>query len=74
MPLVTAEKLMKRAFVWFAMTPASVVLPTPGGPQKIMEDTASCSMMRRKTLPSPSRCCCPTISSIVCGRSLAGSG
>ena len=32
MPLVTAEKSIKFAFVRFAMMRASVVLPTPGGP------------------------------------------
>ena len=37
MPLVTAEKSMNVAFVRWAMMRASVVFPTPGGPQKIME-------------------------------------
>ena len=41
MPLVTALKLMKFAFVRPAMIRASVVLPTPGGPQKIIDDTRS---------------------------------
>ena len=75
-PLVTAEKLMKRALVIRAMTPARVVLPTPGGPQKIMEEMLSCSMSFRSTLPLPSRCCCPTISSKLRGliRAASGSG
>ena len=55
------------------MTWARVVLPTPGGPQKIMEETMSCWMMRRSTIPSPKRCCWPTTSSMVRGRSRAGS-
>ena len=38
MPLVTAEKSTKADFVLAAMIRASVVLPTPGGPQKIMEE------------------------------------
>lgn len=74
MPLVTAEKLMNLARVWLAMTWARVVFPTPGGPQKIMEETMSCWMILRSTFPSPKRCCCPTTSSMVWGRSRAGSG
>ena len=38
MPLVTAEKSMNAALVRLAIIRASVVLPTPGGPQKIMEE------------------------------------
>ena len=74
MPLVTAEKSMKEALVQLAMMRASVVLPTPGGPQKIMEDTWSVSIRRRSTLPGPNRCVCPTYSSSVAGRSRAASG
>ena len=37
MPLMTAENSMKLAWVVSAMILARVVLPTPGGPQKIME-------------------------------------
>ena len=37
-PLVTAEKSIKAAFVRLAMILARVVFPTPGGPQKIMEE------------------------------------
>ena len=39
MPLVTALKLMNSAWVRWAMIMARVVLPTPGGPQKIMDGT-----------------------------------
>ena len=74
MPLVTAEKSMNVALVWFAMMRASVVLPTPGGPQKIMEEIWSCSIRRRSTLPGPSRWVWPTNSESVCGRSRAASG
>ena len=74
MPLVTAEKSMKAAFVRRAMIRASVVLPTPGGPQKIIEATWSDSISRRSTFPGPIRCCWPTNSSSVSGRSRAASG
>ena len=74
MPLVTAEKSMNFALVRFAMMRASVVLPTPGGPQKIIEPTLSFSISRRSTFPSPSRCFCPQYSSSVRGRSRAASG
>ena len=39
MPLVTALKSMKLAWVRPAMMRARVVFPTPGGPQKIIEET-----------------------------------
>ena len=38
-PLVTALKSTKCDCVRSAMIRASVVFPTPGGPQKIIEDT-----------------------------------
>ena len=41
MPLVTALKLMNSALVRLAMMLANVVFPTPGGPQKIMEEMVS---------------------------------
>ena len=74
MPLVTALKLMKFAFVRAAMICASVVLPTPGGPQKIMEDTRSSSISCRSTLPLPSKWRCPANSSSVRGRIRVASG
>ena len=74
MPLVTAEKSIKAALVLLAIIRASVVLPTPGGPQKIMEEIWSLSIKRRRTLPLPKRCVCPTYSSRVWGRSRAASG
>ena len=55
MPLVTAEKSIKAALVRLAMMRASVVLPTPGGPQKIIDEIWSLSISRRSTLPGPSR-------------------
>ena len=65
---------MKEALVCRAMTLASVVLPTPGGPQKIMEHMLSEEISRRRTLPGPSRCCCPAISSSEEGRIRAARG
>ena len=59
-PLVTALKLIKSAWVRPAMMLARVVLPTPGGPQKIMEEIWSFSISCRSILPGPSRCSCPT--------------
>lgn len=53
MPLVTALKLMNWALVRFAIIPARVVLPTPGGPQKIMDGILSCSMSWRSSFPFP---------------------
>ena len=74
MPLVTAEKLMNSAFVFSAMIRASVVFPTPGGPQKIMEEMRSCSISLRSTLPGPVTCVCPAKSSSVFGRRRSARG
>ena len=93
MPLMTAENSMKfhpsdedlspgtpaLACVVSAMILASVVLPTPGGPQRIMEpDPESSSLSRsictRNGLPGPSRCSCPLYSSRVRGRIRSAKG
>ena len=73
-PAVTAERATKRARVPRAMTLASVVLPLPGGPQKIIEGTTSRSSARRSARPGPSRCSCPTTSSSVRGRMRSARG
>ena len=73
-PLVTAEKSMNLAFVPPAIMRASVVLPTPGGPQKNIEPILSPSIIRRSTLPLPKSCSCPKNSSRLRGLSLAASG
>ena len=73
-PLVTAEKSINVDFVLPAIMRASVVFPTPGGPQKIMDPILSLSIRRRRTFPSPSKCVCPTNSSSVRGRNRAASG
>ena len=74
MALVTAENVMNDAFVCVAMMCASVVFPTPGGPQKIMEDRWSLSMRRRSIFPGPTRCRCPAYSSNVRGLRRAARG
>ncbi len=50
------------------MTCASVVLPVPGGPHKMMDEKSlSASMARRNSLPSPTICSCPMYLSNVRG-------
>ena len=39
-----------------------VVLPTPGGPHKIIDGKFPDSMATRKDFPSPKICFCPAIS------------
>src|SRR6266446_807964 len=73
-PASTAEKGTKRAPATWAMRKASVVLPVPGGPQRIMEWSCPSSSARRRTLPGPIRCCWPTTSSRVRGRMRSASG
>ena len=73
-PLVTAENVTKRALVVRAMTFASVVFPTPGGPQKIIDGTLSFAIIPRRTFPSPIKCPWPATSSRVRGRSRSASG
>jgi hypothetical protein len=62
-PLVTAEKGTKCAFVWRAIKCANVVLPEPGGPQKMMEESRSCSIARRNGRSGAVISSCPTKSS-----------
>ena len=73
-PLVTALKLIKSAFVCPAMILARVVFPTPGGPQNIMEEIWSRSMSCLSIFPFPSRCSCPTKFSRESGRSRLARG
>src|SRR5579872_686505 len=73
-PALTALIATKLEAVRLAMTLASVVLPEPGGPQKIIEPTWSCSIDRRRILPGPRMCSWPTNSSKVRGRIRAASG
>src|SRR6202011_224492 len=74
MPARTAENSMKSALVMRAMILARVVLPVPGGPQKIIDVGSSCSICTRNGFPGPTRCSCPTNSSSVRGRIRSASG
>ena len=65
---------MNLACVISAMTRASVVLPLPGGPEKITEGKRSASMARRKSLPGARICSWPTNSSSERGRMRVASG
>ena len=56
------------------MSWASVVLPVPGGPQRITDDSRSASIRVRSGRPAARRWSWPTISSSVAGRSRAASG
>ena len=51
-----------------------VVLPTPGGPHKIMEGSLPLSIAVRSMLPLPVKCSWPISSSSVVGRSRSASG
>ena len=57
-----------------AMSRAIVVLPVPGGPQRITEERRSPSISARSGRPGASRSRWPTTSSSVRGRSRAASG
>jgi hypothetical protein len=61
-PERTAEKLTNFDFVSLARIRANVVLPEPGGPQKIIENSLSDSIARLSRDPSPSRCFWPMYS------------
>ena len=72
---VTADSGTKAlAVVVPAMSWARVVLPVPGGPQRITEDRRSASIRARSGMPGPSRCSWPTTSSRRAGRIRAASG
>ena len=74
MPDMTAENSINVACVSAAMILARVVLPVPGGPQKIIEVGSSCAMASESGLPGPSRCSCPTNSSSARGLMRSASG
>src|SRR2546422_7594121 len=57
-----------------AISEASVVLPEPGGPQRIIECSSPRSSAARSTRPGPSRCSWPTISSSERGRMRSARG
>ncbi len=53
---------------------AMVVLPTPGGPHKIIEGTIPFSIAVLSMLPLPVRCCWPARSLSEVGRILSANG
>src|SRR3954454_4000208 len=72
--LEVAEKATNCARVVLAMIRASVVLPEPGGPQKIIDGMRSVSIALRRKRPGASSSLRPTTSSSVLGRTRSGSG
>src|SRR5438477_5375086 len=73
-PARTALKDTNLAFVVSAMMRASVVLPVPGGPHRMMDCRRSRSIASRSGLPGASSSPWPTNSSKVRGRIRSGSG
>ena len=73
-PAETADRPTKDRFVAPAISLAIVVLPVPGGPQRIAELNRSASISARRGRPGPSRRSWPTTSSRDCGRMRAASG
>jgi acyl carrier protein len=73
-PPSTADMAMNWASKASAIRRASVVLPVPGGPQRIIEWRRPDANATRKGLPGPSRCCWPITWSSVFGRSRSASG
>ena len=74
-PDITALRLTKWQCRAEAMTRARVVLPLPGGPQKIMEEKSRPALSdRHNRRPGPTRCAWPTNSFRVRGRIRAARG
>src|SRR5919106_3809140 len=73
-PDVTAEKCTQTAPADCAKICARVVLPLPGGPQRMREPSLPDAAMPLRSLPGPRRCSWPTNSSRVVGRILSASG
>ena len=73
-PSVTAENATKVASPRLARSRASVVLPLPGGPQRMRLERAPPSSMRLSGLPSARRRACPANSASVRGRIRAARG
>ena len=73
-PERTADSDTKAAPVARATIRASVVLPVPGGPQRMSEGTWSASMARRRKRPSPVTCSWPTNSAERAGAHALGQG
>src|SRR3990172_7615753 len=73
-PALTALTGLKKELVLLAMTLARVVLPLPGGPQRIIEGSRPPSIAFLSTRPSPTRCFWPTNSFSVDGLIRVASG
>ena len=73
-PALVALTASKVALVAPAISAASVVLPLPGGPQRMSDGTSPASTARRSTVPAPMARCWPTNSSNVRGRIRVASG
>ncbi len=73
-PASTADSTTNSASTAPAIRRASVVLPTPGGPHRIIECSRPEPNATRSGWPSPSRCCWPMTSSSVRGRRRSASG
>ena len=58
-PEVTALTGRKGALVVVAMMRASVVLPEPGGPQRMIDESRSASIALRSSVPGPTTCSWP---------------
>ena len=73
-PDETADSCIKSKSINFDIISASVVLPTPGGPQRIIETIDLLSSINLIGLPLPIKCSCPKNPSRVSGLSLSASG
>ncbi len=73
-PDSTAEIDRNSESTQFEMTFATEVLPTPGGPQRIIEGRLFPSIATFSDCPSPSSSICPIMSSTFFGLSISASG
>ena len=73
-PLMTADRVEYGASTWSAISRASVVLPTPGGPHRIIDTRVPRSSIRRSAPRSPMSASWPTTSARFAGRIRAASG
>ena len=73
-PVKIAEAATKSSLVAPASRRATVVLPVPGGPQKISEPGLPPDSRRVSAPSGPTRCPCPATSASVFGRSRSASG
>ena len=59
-PAVTALSVLNGSSSLVATICARVVLPVPGGPQSMNDESLPESIIRRNTAPRPTKCVCPT--------------